>query len=114
MQTEYAVTTNRLWQASADPDGSVHNQFDIYAEVGNFFSNTASGSYWICKTIDGLGVQSWMQWPPQFQVDWNQSSSSSVVYIKNKPTLSTVATSGSYNDLSNKPSIPASQVNSDW
>lgn len=28
--------------------------------------------------------------------------------------LSTVATSGSYNDLSNKPSIPASQVNSDW
>jgi hypothetical protein len=28
--------------------------------------------------------------------------------------LSTVATSGSYNDLSNKPTIPAAQVNSDW
>ena len=28
--------------------------------------------------------------------------------------LATVATSGSYNDLSNKPSIPAAQVNSDW
>lgn len=28
--------------------------------------------------------------------------------------LATVATSGSYSDLSNKPSIPAAQVNSDW
>lgn len=29
-------------------------------------------------------------------------------------SLATVATSGSYNDLSNKPTIPAAQVNSDW
>lgn len=29
-------------------------------------------------------------------------------------SLSTVATSGSYNDLTDKPSIPAAQVNSDW
>ena len=29
-------------------------------------------------------------------------------------TLASVATSGSYNDLSNKPTIPAAQVNSDW
>jgi hypothetical protein len=28
--------------------------------------------------------------------------------------LASVATSGSYNDLSNKPAIPAAQVNSDW
>ena len=28
--------------------------------------------------------------------------------------LATVATSGSYNDLSDKPTIPAAQVNSDW
>lgn len=28
--------------------------------------------------------------------------------------LATVATSGSYNDLANKPAIPAAQVNSDW
>lgn len=34
--------------------------------------------------------------------------------ITNKPNFATVATSGSYNDLSNKPSIPAAQVNSDW
>lgn len=32
----------------------------------------------------------------------------------NSSSLSTVATSGSYNDLTNKPTIPAAQVNSDW
>ena len=32
----------------------------------------------------------------------------------NNADLATVATSGSYNDLSNKPTIPAAQVNSDW
>lgn len=31
-----------------------------------------------------------------------------------KVTLAAVATSGSYNDLSNKPTIPAEQVNADW
>lgn len=30
------------------------------------------------------------------------------------PTLAVVATSGSYNDLANKPAIPAAQVASDW
>lgn len=34
--------------------------------------------------------------------------------IIGKPSFSLVATSGSYTDLSNKPTIPASQVNSDW
>lgn len=33
--------------------------------------------------------------------------------FKNQP-LATVATSGDYNDLSNLPTIPAAQVNSDW
>jgi hypothetical protein len=46
------------------------------------------------------------------QADWNATSGPSE--ILNKPTLATVATSGSYNDLTNKPSIPAAQVNSDW
>lgn len=48
----------------------------------------------------------------QVNSDWNASSG--VAEILNKPTLATVATSGSYNDLSNKPSIPAAQVQSDW
>lgn len=39
------------------------------------------------------------------QSDWNATSGDA--FIKNKPTLANVATSGSYNDLSNKPTIPS-------
>lgn len=39
------------------------------------------------------------------QSDWNATSGDA--FIKNKPTLATVATSGSYNDLTNKPTIPS-------
>jgi len=34
--------------------------------------------------------------------------------LNGKPTFAAVATTGSYNDLSNKPNIPTSQINSDW
>ena len=34
--------------------------------------------------------------------------------ITDFPSLATVATSGDYDDLQNKPTIPAAQVNSDW
>ena len=50
----------------------------------------------------------------QVQSDWAETNTESVSYIKNKPTLSIVATSGSYDDLLNKPTIPNAQVNSDW
>ena len=62
------------------------------------------------------------------QADWNQSDSSADDYIKNKPTIPTVPTNvsaftndagyttfdGDYNSLTNKPSIPAAQVQTDW
>lgn len=40
------------------------------------------------------------------QSDWDQATSTADDYIKNKPSLATVATSGSYDDLSDKPTIP--------
>lgn len=40
------------------------------------------------------------------QSDWNEDDDTKSSYIKNKPELSDVATSGSYADLSNKPTIP--------
>ena len=45
---------------------------------------------------------------PAAQVNSDWSSNSGVSQILNKPTLATVATSGSYNDLSSKPTIPDS------
>lgn len=64
----------------------------------------------------------------QIQSDWNQTNTSEVDYIKNKPTIPVVPTNvsafnndagyttfdGDYSSLTNKPSIPAAQVQSDW
>ena len=43
----------------------------------------------------------------QIQSDWSQSDNTKADFIKNKPTLANVATSGDYDDLSNKPSLLA-------
>ena len=50
----------------------------------------------------------------QTQADWSESDSDSDAFIRNKPSLAAVATTGDYADLTNKPTIPAAQVNSDW
>lgn len=50
--------------------------------------------------------------PGQVNADW--TSVSGVSLILHKPTLATVATSGSYLDLTNQPTIPAAQVATDW
>ena len=41
------------------------------------------------------------------QANWTETNSSSDAYIQNKPTLAAVATSGSYNDLADQPTIPS-------
>lgn len=57
------------------------------------------------------------------QANWSQTDNSADDFIKNKPDMSiyaqsanlaTVATSGSYTDLVNKPTIPDAQVQSNW
>ena len=58
-----------------------------------------SGSGTLRGTLGGGGV-------PAQDVYWDD--------ILNKPNFATVATSGSYNDLTDKPTIPAAQVNADW
>jgi hypothetical protein len=50
----------------------------------------------------------------QVQSNWTETNSGLASYILNKPTLATVATTGSYADLLNKPAIPSAQINSDW
>ena len=44
--------------------------------------------------------------------DWNATEGDA--FILNKPTLATVATSGSYNDLTEKPTIPTVDVNKEY
>ena len=78
-----------------------------YAETSDLATVATSGDYDDLENKPTIPAA-------QIQSDWTQSNTSSLDYIKNKPSLATVATSGSYNDLSNKPTIPAAQVNSDW
>ena len=49
----------------------------------------------------------------QVQSDWAEADPNSKAYIQNKPALATVATSGSYNDLTDTPTI-ITPVQSDW
>ena len=49
------------------------------------------------KSGGGSGVQ--------VQSDWAETDDQSMSYIKNKPELSSVATSGNYDDLLNKPNM---------
>ncbi len=67
-----------------------------------------------------MGIDQYTNLPALFAVSYplgiiNGQLTASTVWgdILNKPVFSAVATSGDYNDLSNKPSIGA-QVNSDW
>lgn len=46
--------------------------------------------------------------PAQVNADWNSNSGAS--QILNKPSLATVATTGSYNDLRDKPTIPTPTI----
>lgn len=79
-------------------DVNISSQTDGQAIVWDNLTNK-----WVAKTIIS-GVQS----------NWAETDPTSLAYIQNKPNLATVATSGSYNDLSNKPTIPAAQVQANW
>ena len=86
-----------------------------------FNETNVSSSASITMTMDGTEILSDtvsevydIPGPDQVQADWTQENSSSVAYIRHKPSLATVATSGSYEDLTNKPTIPAAQVQADW
>lgn len=64
-------------------------------------------------SIDTTVVAEVSDIPTQTSDLTNNGSDGTSTYVE-ADELATVATSGSYNDLSNKPTIPAAQVNSDW
>ena len=130
-----AAQVNADWNAASGVAAILNKpNMSNYAEKANLATVATSGSYADLSnkpTIPAAQVQS----------NWTESDSTSKAYIQNKPdmtayaqtanlatvattgdyndltnkpALATVATSGSYADLSNKPSIPAAQVNADW
>jgi hypothetical protein len=60
----------------------------------------------------GIWIELYDSESDNVQSDWTESDSTSDAYIKNKPNLAAVATSGDYDDLSNTPtSLTSAQVN---
>lgn len=91
---------------------------DISADIPTI-SGTNDGTNWTTITIDSdtyaipQGLSS-IEWGDITGTLSDQTDLQSALNAKaNTSSLATVATSGSYNDLNDKPTIPAAQVNSD-
>ena len=105
----YEGTSQQWFRLPAGEVRTVNGQSgDVVLDGEDINYSSASGSPTIKEKIDTVEGYA------KTQSDWGQSNTSAIDYIKNKPNLATVATSGSYNDLSNKPTIPAAQIQSDW
>ena len=132
-----AAQINSDWsETDTSSKAYIENKPDlsVYAESSDLATVATTGSYNDLQDKPSIPAA-------QIQSDWTESDSSSKAYIQhkpdlsvyaqsadlatvattgdyadlsNKPSLATVATTGDYADLSNKPSIPAAQVNSDW
>ena len=77
---------------------------DLHATAPILYNST-TGTFSFSGETDP-NVYSWAKASTKPGYSWSEISS--------KPTFATVATTGSYTDLINKPAIPAAQVNSDW
>lgn len=102
---------NADWDATSGVSEILNKPTEKELVAGQNITLTESGS---TVTISAAGGT-------QVNADWDATSG--VAQILNKPDLSiyaqsanlaTVATTGDYDDLLNKPAIPAAQVNSDW
>ncbi len=107
-QTQIDPSTQIHWPSitgSVDPSPSTCT----LVNYGQPYVNVASGSQFVCSALGwvtggGGSVPATDTTYGTVRLAAGQTSA----------VLSTVATTGSYGDLANRPSIPAAQVNSDW
>lgn len=75
-------------------------------------ANTAKNSYPLGDQLKLSTIQLGAE--VNVNADWNELDTGSDAYILNKPVLSDVATSGSYNDLSGTPSLASVATTGDY
>jgi hypothetical protein len=114
---EGSVVFKGEWNAStntpsvSDATGTVGWQY-IVSVAGTQNLGNGSVAYTVGDQIIHDGTK-YIRIPAQsahIQSDWTETTITAAGYIQNKPTLF----SGNYNDLTNKPTIPAPQIQSDW
>lgn len=113
------------WSAANPPGGGTPTISDATGEAGWQWIVSAAGtqdlgSGDIAFAVGDLVIHNGTRYvriqatTPQVQADWTETNPALPSYIKHTPTLATVATTGSYNDLSDQPYIPPVQINADW
>ena len=102
VQTEGAARENLQFQH----DQAKHKINEIVQAIATTINSSTDTHERIptVKAVTNIVVQS----------DWNQSDNTQRDFIKNKPTLSTVATSGAYSDLSGKPTLATVATSGDY
>lgn len=99
----YAEKTDVYTKSEIDATtGQISQQIGTKADQSDLTTHTGNGTIHVTAAD---------------KTNWDGKTTMAAVEAKGYAVaadLSTVATSGSYNDLSNKPTIPAAQVNSDW
>ncbi|MGO9172012.1 MAG: beta strand repeat-containing protein, partial [Rhodomicrobium sp.] len=136
-RVQFGLLGNDSFTVATSPDGSTFNNAIVATTAGAVsFPNTggftgdsgsggsvglvpapASGTAAAGKFLKADGTWSVPSGTTQVNSDWNATSG--VAQILNKPTLATVATSGSYTNLSNQPTLGSlaalsSVNNSNW
>jgi hypothetical protein len=93
-------------------DNVVQNVLDLVEGTGISIVDNGDGSVTISNTGGGGGGASWgsITGTLSTQTDLQNALNAKA----DTSSLADVATSGDYNDLTNLPTIPAAQVNSDW
>ena len=97
IETGTTGTVTHTWLFKKDGTTSFNGAYTFPA---------SDGSTGYVLTTDGEGNVSWSATAAtQIQSDWTQTDTGALDYIKNKPSLATVATSGLYSDLSGTPTL---------
>ena len=115
LQNELTIKVNRSELSRVATSGSFNDLLDkpvIPTKTSELDNDSGFLTEQTLKTINGESIVGEGNIEigggsgTQVQSDWAETNTESVSYIKNKPTLSIVATSGSFNDLLDKPTIP--------
>lgn len=103
--------TGTTYTAGTGIDIDANNEISVDNTTVPYFSDLAT----VATTGDYGDLLNTPTIPAaQIQSDWTQATTTALDYIKNKPSLATVATSGLYSDLTGTPSLATVATSGDY